>query len=161
MPLQEISGSRSARALALNENQDTLYLLLRNPDALMRFSIADENGEFMVRPQEVVSVCQSPTDIKSVRVGEVERVLVSCFDNDALVAYDAQTLNETDRLRFIGRGPFHISTDTEHLPPRAYVSHFDDDSIAVIDLQDSDGQARMVFRARIGEQRITPEDSRQ
>jgi hypothetical protein len=151
--LETLTLANSARAVAPTPSGD-LLVLLRGPDALARVELTPNGNRLSAAVTGSVSTCAEPTSLTVTRVptadGDVERAFVTCFENNAVLVYDPVTLSETDAIRFFGQGPYDVTVDLEHDPPRAYVSHFLDDTIGVFDLTDADGAARVVPRARIG-----------
>jgi hypothetical protein len=161
--LTEETGAVSARDVALSPAKDAVFVLLREPDGIARIDLFASN--FFPHVGGVVTTCEAPTSMATARLttasGEtVDRLLVTCFDNESVIAYDPLTLSETGAARYFGRGPFDIVVDEVSDPPRAYVSFFSDDTIGVLDLLDDEGAPRLVPRGRIGEQRAAPEDGR-
>ena len=88
-------------------------------------------------------------------------MVVTCQDDDTVEAIDPVTLEPTDAVRFVGRGPYGVAVNEVPEPPEAYVSFFGDNSVGVLHLVDGDGQAKLVMRGRIGAQADKPEDGRQ
>lgn len=165
LSLTAASGGLETRAAAVSPTGDAVFVLMRDPDALVRIDLFSAGGGFSPRPGGVTSTCFAPTQLAVAAIptagGETrERVLVTCYDNETVLAYDSLTLSETDAVRFFGRGPYDVLVDTAAETPRAYVSFFQDDSIGILDLVDDAGDARLVPRGRIGEQRDPPEDNR-
>lgn len=151
-------GSIDARDVAVAPDGEALFVILRDPDAIARVDLFPSGGAVEARIGGVVSACYDPIEIEAITLpaptgGEVTRVLVTCFDNDTVVAYHPLSLVETEVLRGFGDGPYGLVVDLEHAPPRAYVGFFNDDRVGVIDLVDDDGEVRMVPRALIGERR--------
>lgn len=158
--LESETLAASARAVAPTPSGDVLALL-RSPDALARVEVRPSGSRLNAELTATVSTCRDPTSLTVARIptpaGDVDRAFVTCFENDAVLVYDPETLSETDAIRFFGVGPYDVVVDTAHDPPRAYVSYFLDDTIGVFDLVDDDGAARVVPRARIGLPRLSLE----
>lgn len=152
--LTEEIGSIDARDIAIHPDGDALFVLLREPDALVRVDLFPSGGAINARLGGVVSTCYDPIELKAVLVptpaGEAQhRVLVTCFENDTILAYDALSLVEKEALRGFGDGPYGLAVDVEHVPPRAYVGFFNDDTVGVMDLVNDDGEVALVPRALI------------
>jgi hypothetical protein len=165
LSLTAATGALETRAVAVSPAGDAVFVLVRDPDALLRVDLFNSSGGFAPHPAGVVSTCFAPTQLAVAAVTDAdgvarERVLVTCYENQTVLAYDSLTLSETDAVRFFGRGPYDVLVDTAAPTPRAYVSFFQDDTLGVIDLVDEGGQARLVVRGRIGTQRAEPEDNR-
>lgn len=151
-------GSLGARGIAVAPDGSALFVVLRNPDAIARLDVTPVGGSLRVRVGGVVSTCEQPVALAAASLPtssgrEVTRVLVTCYGSDTIVAYDANTLVETDVVRRLGDGPYGLALDLAHAPPRAYVGFFDDDRVAVLDLVDDEGDAALVPRALIGASR--------
>lgn len=148
-------GSLEARDVAVAPDGSAVFVILRDPDAIARVDVTPTGGALDVRLGGIATSCYDPIELEVVAIptpagGEVTRVLATCFDNDTIVAYDPFTLVETEVVRRLADGPYGLAVDVEHDPPRAYVSFFNDDRVAVIDLVDDDGNVALVPRALIG-----------
>lgn len=162
LPLTAEIGAIDARAVAVHPTGEAVFLLLRDPDALVRIDLTPEDGALRASVGGVVSTCYDPIEMAAVLIptpdgDEEHRVIVTCFNNDTVLSYDALSLVEKETLRGFGEGPYGLEVDTAHVPPRAYVSYFSDDTVGVIDLVDDDGAISLVPRAVIGQPRVDDE----
>ncbi len=158
LELTDEIGSIDARDISLHPSGEALFVLLRDPDALARVDLFPAGGSLEARLAGVVNTCYDPIEVEAVNLttpagDQATRVVVTCFDNDTVLSYDALTLVETEALRGFGDGPYGLAVDAAHVPPRAYVSFFNDDQVGVIDLIGDDGEIRLVPRALLGERR--------
>lgn len=179
-PVERFDVTDATGALSLREvvlvpgddgDNDALIVALRGistsgPEALARFEIDDDGGLPSLRLSTLASSCVQPTSLAYARIPtaggeEVDRVLVTCQTSEAVEAVDPVTLQPTDAVRFAGRGPYDVVVSTAVDPPEAYVSFFLDNSIGILHLVDDEGEPRLVFRGRIGEQAPQPETGRE
>jgi hypothetical protein len=155
LDLTALTGSIEVRDVAISPGGDAVFVLLRNPDALVRVELENDEGGVSARLGGITSTCFQPVDLATARLSPAgadafERVYVGCFDNDTVLAYETRTLFETETLRNMGRGPYSLSVDPGHEPPRLYVSFFLDDTVGVVDLTDAAGLPAMLPRAVLG-----------
>ena len=170
------TGALSTRDMVLvpqsadnGTTRDALVVVLRPVgagccDALARFEIIDNGALPDVKLTAFKDVCKTPTQLAyapNTASHRIDRVLVTCQDDDTVEAIDPVTLEPTDAVRFVGRGPYGVAVNEVPEPPEAYVSFFGDNSVGVLHLVDGDGQAKLVMRGRIGAQADKPEDGRQ
>jgi hypothetical protein len=155
LDLEALTGARSARALTSSPDGDALFLFLRNPDGIARLDTDPVGSTIAPRLGGVSNVCEGPTSMRFARIplpdgDTVDRLLVVCYRDNTVAAYNPLTLEQTDAVRMFGLGPFDLAVDTTGDTPRLFVSFFDEDTIGVFDLVDAAGDARLVPRARIG-----------
>lgn len=153
-PLSDVSGASDARQLALDPAGNALLVVLRDPDGIGRISLPDETRGEDFQLAALSPACDQPFAIATTTVplakgARADRALVTCYGDDTLLALETTTLAVTDAQRFFGAGPYDIALDSTHVPPRAYVSYFLDDSVGVFDLAENDVPG-LYARARIG-----------
>lgn len=157
------TGSISSRDLVLAENGTTLLVLLRDPDALARFTLEEvvdgNNTAIIARLSGIVGTCLDPSGLSLIRAGGVERAVISCFGDDTISAFDTTTLTETDTVRFFGNAPVDIEVFSEDGGDRVYVSFFLDDTIGVLRFA-GDEDPQLTPLGRIGVALPAPEDGR-
>jgi hypothetical protein len=164
--LFDLTGSSSARDLAVTPDGDGLLVLLRLPDGLLRLDITPTGSTVALELGGLGPTCREPSAIAIARLtgtrfGDVDRAIVTCFGSDAVVGHDPLHLHETDAARFFGDGPFDVVIDARpDRGPAAYVSYFLDDSIGVFSLVDENGDVRLTPKGRIGTARPPREDGR-
>jgi hypothetical protein len=166
LDLFNLTGSSSARDLAVTPDGDAVLVLLRLPDGLLRLDITPVGATVSLQLGGLASTCREPSSLAvarltGTRTGEVDRAIVTCFAADAVVGHDPLSLHETDAARYFGDGPFDVVIDARpDRGPKAYVSYFLDDSIGVFDLVDENGDVRLTPKGRIGTARPPREDGR-
>jgi hypothetical protein len=154
--LTDLTGALGARALAVSPSGDAVFTLLREPDGLARIDVDSAGGGVNVRLGGIATTCDAPTGVVTARIptagGDVDRVFVTCFENDTVLGYDPVTLTVTDAVRFAGQGPYDLVVDTSGAVPRAYVSFFldEDENVGVLDLLDDTGGVRLSLRGYLG-----------
>lgn len=118
-----------------------LYFASRSPDALLVGNTVTEESAGGL-PRDIPSVTESipvPRGPSRVNVGQIRaadgslqtRVFVLSFDGRAITVYDPAT-RAVEATIATGRGPQAIAFDPEHA--LAYVAHFTDSYVGVVDL---------------------------
>jgi hypothetical protein len=164
--LTGIAGATSARGLTLSPDGDAIFVLLREPDAVLRMNLVETDGRLSVQTSQMTSTCKNPTAMAAFQLpdttqgGQRDYLMITCFSDDTISIYDAISLSQIDVLRYFGRGPFDVAINSHVSPPEAYVSFFLDNSIGVFSLQNESGGAHLQARGRIGLPSIKPEDGR-
>ncbi len=159
------TGAESARALAASPDGDALFVLTRAPDAVVRLDLVRDGNDLDISLGGVGPSCREPIAARTIRQtnarGEVvDRLLVTCFSSDTVMALDPYTLSVTDQVADFGRGPYDIVVDDAGPTPVVYVSNFLDNSVSVLDLVDDEGEVRLAPKGRIGLPAPPPEDGR-
>ena len=159
--LTDLSGARGATDLAWVPSQNALLVLLREPDAIARFELSAPLPDGQPQLRVLRETCQDPValriaDLPQANAARSAMAYVTCYGEHAVVSIDPLTLRTASALRFAGYGPFDLVVQSDHEPPRAFVSFFLDDSIGVIDLV-RDGVPGLYPRARLGNARPQPE----
>jgi hypothetical protein len=146
LDLEGLTGARSARALTSSPDGDALFLFLRDPDGIARLDTDVVGSTIAPRLGGVSGVCEGPTSMQFARIplpdgGTVDRLLVACYGDHTIAAYNPLTLEQTDAVRMFGLGPYDLAVSLDGDTPRLFVS----------DLVDATGYARLVPRVRIGD----------
>ncbi|HEY4223757.1 MAG TPA: hypothetical protein VGO62_20510 [Myxococcota bacterium] len=132
-------------------------------DAIARFEIRDSSSLPELHLSGLQSTCKSPEQLSYMK--QIDRVLLTCRDDDTIEALDPRTLIPTDVLRFAGRGPYGLATFEGPAAAaggapveEAYVSFFEDNSVGLLSF---DANQKLTMKARIGAQSEKPEDGRE
>ena len=170
--LGSITKGNDGRGMALSSNQDRVFALIRNPDAVvvLRSSGFEPYG-LLIHPSSATPVPPGPTQILAIPrtapgggpLGDL--VAITCADSNLLAFYDDELGQVTAALPGVGNEPFGIAAvvrtsgvgaSAQILPGvRLFVSAFGSGQVAVVDVPDLlDAQSAQVV-AMIG----TPEDT--
>jgi len=158
IPLVVADQALDARALVLASDHRTAYVVQRGPDSIAALDLsAGLTGQPLFRATVVRSIGRIPTAI-ALDPGAVggEQLLVACFADDAIYALDGVTLDVQAVVNDVGRGPANIAVDAAG--GRAYVTLFNDDTVAVLALDRADHHGLEQI-ATIGKARPKPQKS--
>lgn len=132
------AGSSYAQTVLFDPNRDRAYVAFRAPSAVAVVDTSpDETGSPRNSLLRWISVGNRPAEMALVPRSDGQGALlyVVCFGSDDVYVIDTESLSVVDVIE-TGDGPFDIVTT--NLPSlgihRAYVSLFDGDAIAVIEL---------------------------
>lgn len=120
------------RGIAFSPEGDRAWLATREPPALMAVDTSLEHELPRNEPQAFVEVCPEPSLVRA-RPGPEGRplVYVVCFVTSEIYVVDGDLMEVVDVIR-TGRGPAGLEFDATL--PRAFVAHFAENTIGVIDL---------------------------
>lgn len=146
------------RGVALSEDERTLFLLTRSPDALL---VLDVSGAQTDTPAlELTRAVLLPSGVNDVKViprgpGRGALLAITCSAADAVAIYDDETGQLASVLPNIGRQPFSIAVHASTTSKATlYVTSFSDGRIAVIDLPDLNKPYEAALTALLGSSHV-------
>lgn len=156
VPLVGANQAADARAIALAPDNSFAYVVQRYPDSVAAVDLSlNDAGEPRLLNTAVQSVGLKPIALAvDSAATSGNQVLVLCFEDNSIYTLDGKTLNVLGILDDVGPGPSAIAIDSAR--GQAYVSLFNEDTVAVIALDRPDHHGLEVI-ARIGTARPLPE----
>jgi hypothetical protein len=158
-----VTGALGIRDVVLVEGDDgavggAVLVALRTPDAIGRFELDDDDGgSARFRLTGLSSTCRAPTSLATTTTAAGPRVLVTCQDDDAVLALEPRTLAVTDAVRFYGRSPYDVVAAGDEV----FVSFFLDNSVGALAFVDDGSGPRLTARGHVGAPLPRPEDGRE
>ncbi|MCP4501595.1 MAG: hypothetical protein GY822_16680 [Deltaproteobacteria bacterium] len=152
--LDGLVGVQGIRSMAISPDSNSLLVLTRYPDGIVRFDIGDESTPQLTFSGQM-ETCSSPSRLLPSRLTRgngsvVDRIFLTCFDDDAVVVIEPNALTVTDEVRFLGEGPFGLAIDQSGDIPLLFVSYFTNHRIGIFHLLDDEGEARLLPKGEIG-----------
>ena len=151
--LRDEIGAIDARGIAISPSRQRAYVITKLPAAVVELDVSRRpDGRPYNTVTRVSQVGREPSCIALYEpaVGR-PLILTASFRDDVLIVLDMDTLDVVRALRDVGQGPFDIAVDSAR--GYAYVSNFDDDTVAVVRLPHSLEDPRIMVAARLGQPR--------
>jgi|GEM_PF-1340645 len=141
------TGVFGVRTLVASPDGGSLFMLTQLPDGLLRFDV-DDGAIPTLTFSGQMETCSSPSRLlqHTLEAGngdQVERLFLTCFDDDAVLLIEPHSLSVTDEVRFLGDGPFGMALDVSGDEPLLFVSYFLDHRVVAFDLIDDVGEVRL------------------
>jgi len=155
LDLRNEAGAMDVRGVAVSAARERAYAVVKYPASLVEIDMRRDPGG--VPSGRVLRTTQLGKEPSTVALYEPPSgpnlILTVSFRDGLLVALDMDTLEIFDVVRDVGKNPFDIAVDTRN--GFAFVSNFNDDTVAVIRLprgQLENGQLDLRFglAARLG-----------
>lgn len=127
-----------ARGIAFSDDGARAWVAVREPPALVRVDTREEDELPRNRVEALAEVCPQPSGVRVREVAGHTLVYVVCFATHQIFVVDGDLMQLVDVIE-TGRGPATLEFDEgRHL---AYVAHYAENTIGVIDLD----PARLTF----------------
>ncbi|MBI5497569.1 MAG: hypothetical protein HY904_21335 [Deltaproteobacteria bacterium] len=162
--LLEQAGTADTRGVAFRADGQRAYVISKIPASIIELDVSRRPnglpGDTVTRvaplgkePSVVALFEPTASRDPAAPAPASPLVLVASFRDNVLFALDLDTLVPVGALRDVGAGPFNIAVDSARA--LAYVTCFQDDTVAVIGLPRHAGDTRLRVVARLG----TPRDT--
>lgn len=137
-------------AMAFAPSGEELYILQRDPGALLKVDTSMDASRKMPRNQFVgaVDICSAATDLELFQAQSKSYALISCRDRNSLYLVDVEAM-QVIRIITVGATPSQIIID--RVRKLAYVTSFTASMLSVVDL-DPQRRTRFSEIARLGGQ---------
>jgi hypothetical protein len=153
--LRDQVGAIDVRGIAISSARQRAYVITKHPAAVVELDVSRrEDGLPHNRVTRVAQVGREPSCIALYEPAAARPLVITAsFRDNVLVVLDMDTLDVVEALRDVGEGPFDIAVDSRR--GLAYVSNFNDDTVAVVRLPQTLEDNRLMVAARLGEPRST------
>ncbi|MCA3011467.1 MAG: hypothetical protein INH41_03610 [Myxococcaceae bacterium] len=145
-----------ARGIALSEDERRVFLIGRNPDALLVASVDDPTGPSpRLRVVRGNPLPAGPNEVAVLpRAGRGALLAITCTTAGVLALYDDEVGEVAAEVPGVGVQPFGLAVDLRGAGARLYVSNFQDGRVAVIDVVDLDAPRTARLVAHLGRQQL-------
>ncbi|MEW5854494.1 MAG: hypothetical protein AB2A00_37305 [Myxococcota bacterium] len=148
--LREQVGALDVRGVAYSAARQKAYAVTKTPPAVVELDMRRIwDGSPTGRATRIAQIGKEPSVVALYEPANgPSLVLTASFRDDVLLVLDMDTLEVVAALRDIGDSPFEIAVDNAR--SLAFVSNFNDDTVAVVRLPQDAQDSRLFVAARLG-----------
>jgi len=143
-------GSDFGRGIAFSSAGTRLYVAYRSPPALVVIDTSvGSDGAARNQVVDAIPLATGPASVAVAPAGPngEDRVLVTMYDRDMVAVIDPASRQVLKQIE-VGDGPFDIAVLANDTVLRAYVTLFEENSVAVIELKPGNSQYKEIARIR-------------